>query len=129
MIPLKSRNNEKPIFFLEFGYVDSVGSPYNAQDSNCERKIFIDEDGNGLDDGEEQQANFYQALFNIMDTYPDVVNGVFLFGMMMADDNVWDSGHHIGDPGFGNLREPSIRNKLAETIVRNYYSSHEKEYD
>jgi len=78
-------------------------------------RIFQDRDENSLDDGEETQANIYQALFNVMDKHPGVVNGTFLWGMEMADYE--QAGRFSLSRGF------SVREKLSENVVRDYYGA------
>ena len=112
--PLKNRNPTKPIVFLEYGYTDSVKSPYIPNSEEFIQKLFIDQDGNGLDDGEETQANIYQALFNVMNNNADILKGAFLWGHMMMDNNEWDNS-------FANMRGFHVRSKLSEEIVRSQY--------
>ncbi len=116
LIPLQASNPGKPIYFTEFGYVDSLGAPYVAKSDEFTCRAFSDQDGNGLDDGEEMQANIYQAFFNVMDRHPGVVNGAFLWGMMMADDDRWANS-------FADLRGFDFRDKLAEDVARAYYGA------
>ena len=65
LIPLRDRNPEKPIVFLEFGYVNAIEAPYQPNYSEFEPWEFEDNDGNGLDDSQEAQANIYEAFFNV----------------------------------------------------------------
>jgi hypothetical protein len=114
LIPLQAANPDRPIYFTEFGAADSVLSPYNANIDNFSCRFFYDADGNGLDDGEETQANIYQALFNVMDRHPGVVNGTFLWEMWSVTDEqyaTWET----------QFRSNSVRGKLAEDVVRAYY--------
>ncbi|MFC1935634.1 hypothetical protein ACFLX9_02595 [Chloroflexota bacterium] len=114
LIPLQNRNPGKPIVFTEFGYVDSVMSPYMASMDEFSDKIFKDKDGNGLDDGEEVQSNVYESFFDAMDRHPGVVQGAFLWDTMMGTQQQWQQA-------FGSLRNFSIRDKLVEDIVRTWY--------
>jgi len=120
LIPLQAANPNRPIYFAEFGYVDSVQSPYEPWFDEFKRRIFDDADGNGLDDGEETQSNIYQALFNVMDRHPGMLDGTFLWGMMMADDDQWAVS-------FAQMREFSVRNKLSEDVVRSHYGAEPRE--
>jgi hypothetical protein len=114
LLPLQARNGGLPIVFTEFGYVDSPAALENALADEFMPKVFTDRDGNGLDDGEEVQANAYQALFNVMTWYPDVVKGAFLWDVMMATEEEYQSS-------FGQMRTFNIRDKLAEDVARNTY--------
>jgi len=120
LIPLQAANLNRPIYFIEFGYSDSILSPYNPSADEFRRRIFSDIDGNGSDDGEEAQANIYEALYNVMDRHPGVVNGTFLWGMMMADTEQWAVS-------FAQMREFSVRDKLSEDVVRNFYGAEPRE--
>jgi len=115
LIPLQERNGGLPIFFTEFGYVDSVQSLLQADIDSFIDKVFADADGNGLDDGEETQANAYEAFFNVVDRHPGVVEGAFLWGHQMTTDELWDNS-------FGRMRTFSVRDKLAEEVVRTRYA-------
>ena len=64
LVPLKNRNPLLKIIFVEFGYVDVLGSPFYADSDSFIDRVFTDNDGNGLDDGQEQQHNIYNAFFN-----------------------------------------------------------------
>ena len=90
LVPLGGRNPERPIMFLEYGAMDLVETP--AEPGNVAGFppfVFVDSDGDGLDDGRETQANLYQGLLNAMDRYPGVVNGVFWWDNWMASDEYW----------------------------------------
>jgi len=116
LIPLRDANPDRPVFFTEFGYVDSVGAPNQPNMDEISCRVFSDADANGLDDGEETQANIYQALFNIMDKHNGVVNGIFTWDTFMADNELWANT-------YAQLREWSVRDKLAEDIVRSNYGA------
>ena len=117
LVPLRQNNPGKPIYFLEFGYVDAVGSPHMPSIREFENKFMEDADQNGLDDGEETQANIHEAFFQVNANYSTLVNGAFLWGNQMASDIDWANS-------FGQLRDFAIRGKLAENIVRNTYASY-----
>ena len=116
LIPLQQRNPGKPIIFTEFGYVDSVEALRMASADEFTDMIFKDKDDDGLDEGQETQANCYQAFFNLMDRYPGVVEGAFLWDTMMATEEQWEQS-------FGTMRTFSIRQKLAEDIARQRYEA------
>ncbi|MCW5634079.1 MAG: hypothetical protein KIT17_12160 [Rubrivivax sp.] len=114
LLPLKARNPGKPIVFTEFGYVDSTRAPFEPNAEAFTPRIFVDRDGNTLDDGEETQAHIIRALFNVMSRRADVVEGAFLWETMMADGPTWAAG-------FAGMRTMSVRAKLAEVDVRAEY--------
>ena len=116
LIPMHAANPDRPIYFTEFGAADSVISPYAPNEDNFVCRFFRDADGNGLDDGEETQANIYQALFNVMNMHPGVVNGVFTWEMWMASNEQWVLWE-------SQYRSNSIRDKLAEDVLRAYYGA------
>ena len=81
LIPLHGRNPDRPIVFLEYGAPAAVESPADpAGDWTAEPFVFTDMNGNGVDDGNETQANVYQALLATMSGHPGVLNGVFWWG-------------------------------------------------
>ena len=117
LLPLKAANPDRPILLLEFGYKDSLAATTKQGNKGKDERIFQDQDGNGLDDGAETQENIYQAFFNTMNKYPNIVQGAFLWGNQMASDSEWsESRGHL-------LRGKSIRNKLVEEVVRATYES------
>ena len=112
--PLKKRNGDRPMFFTEFGYVDSKEALRMANADEFTKKMFMDKDGNGMDDGEEVQANAYAALFNTMDNYPDLLTGAFLWDVNMATEQQYKQT-------YAQMRTFNIRGKLAEEVVRGHY--------
>ncbi len=80
----------------------------------AELKGLMDENRKGLDDGEETQANIFQAFFNASETYPGIVNGTFFWDNWIATDAMWAET-------WLNRRSLAIRGKLAETVVRDGY--------
>ena len=120
LTPLKDRNPDLPILFLEFGYVDALGSPFLATTDAFINKILIDNNGNGLDDGEEQQANAHESFYSVNEEFNRLVQGTFLWGNQISGDDDWNSS-------FGQMRTFSIRNKLAEDIVATWYEFYKPE--
>ena len=114
VIPLKNRNPNLPLLFLEFGYVDVVGSPYFADLDCFTTSAFRDDDGNGKDDGEETQANIHEAFFKVNERHNRLVQGVFLWGNDIASIARWQNS-------FGQQRTHAVRNKLAAQVVKDYY--------
>ena len=122
LIPLAARNPGRPIVFLEYGALDTVEGP--AEPGNAsgayQPPVFIDADGNGLDDGRETQANMFQALLNTMAQHPGILNGAFFWDNWMASEDIWqDDGFWVGTRTFG------IRGRrLAEEVVRSAYEGY-----
>lgn len=114
LIPLQNRNPGIPILFTEFGYVDTLIAPLTPFAQAGTQFDLKDSDGNGLDDGQEVQANIYAAFFNIMDRHPGVVQGAFLWDNWMAGDYEWKRTA-------GGQRGGAVQGKLAETVVREHY--------
>lgn len=110
LIPLKNRYPDKPIVFTEFGYVVAVEAPYNPSSEERRNTIekIIDNDENGKDDAQEQQANIYEAFFNTVDKYPNLVKGAF----------TWQESFPEGD----YVDIWGVRTKFAEEVVRNRYA-------
>ena len=116
LVPLANRNPGKPIVFLEYGAEDTVSGPVSPGASDFNPFVFQDEDGNGIDDGREMQANMFQALINTMERYPGVVNGILWTENWVASDQKW--AEH-----WGNRRGFSVRGKPSEAVVRAAYES------
>ena len=114
LIPLQKRNPGKDIFFLEFGYTDSTGSVVKPNSDEFNNYIFTDKNSDKLDDGEETQANIYEAFFNAVDSHPGLLKGAFLWGNMMSSDKQWNE-NEFGDK---TMRMFMIRGRLSEEIVR-----------
>ena len=114
LIPLKDRNPNLPILFLEFGYCDSVQAPYLPSSEEFTTRVFTDSNENGIDDGAETQANIYEAFFSSIDNHPDVIQGAFLWGHSMISEQNWENY-------WSSIREFSVRGKVAEEIVRATY--------
>ena len=114
LLPLRSYNG-RPVVFLEYGAIDRVDAPANPALPDHSEFVFEDGNGNGVDDGWETQANMLQAWFEVMDRYPDVVHGAFLWDNWLASDELW--GEYWA--GHGNF---SVRDKPAEDVVRAQYA-------
>ena len=113
--PLKARNPNLPIVFLEFGYNDVVAAPFDPVSSSFIQRVFGDANNNGVDDGEETQANCLSAFFSVNSLRNNLINGTFLWDNFMASNQEWANS-------FGKLRSTSIRSKMSEDIVRQYYA-------
>ena len=121
VIPLSNDNPGRPIVFLEYGAMDVVATPYRPADASEQGTpfVFMDANGNGVDDGRETQANIYQAVLNTMESYPAVVNGLFFWDNWMTSDELWSEW-------WGTRRTFSIRGKPAEEVVRAAYESYRR---
>ncbi len=78
--------------------------------------VFTDKDGNGLDDGEETQANLYQGLINAVNDNPGLVNGIFFYDNWVTTDELWNGN-------YAHKRSLSIKGKLSEEVIRAAYKS------
>ena len=121
LIPMSNDNPGRPIVFLEYGAVDVVAAPHDPADSSEQGRhfVFSDANGNGVDDGRETQANIYRAVFNTVETYPGVVNGLFFWDNWMASDELWSES-------WAGYRTYHIRGKPAGEVVRAAYESYRR---
>ena len=115
LVPLAEETPGRPIVLLEYGAKDRVEAGGTPNLPGFPPFVFTDENGNGVDDGRETQANVYRAMFNVMDSYPGVVNGAFLWDNWIAGDELW-AGY------WANHRAYAVRDKPAEEIVRSVYA-------
>ena len=114
--PLAADHPDLPIVFLEFGYTDYPGAASNPNAVGFIDREMIDRDANGLDDGQEEQAAILSAFFRVVEENPDVLDGVFSWGEMIAPDSIWAAD-------FGCKRSHAVRQKLAEDVIREAYGS------
>ena len=125
LIPLAERNPDRPIVFLEYGALDTVEAPAEpgGPSGSFQPPVFIDADGNGLDDGRETQANMFQALFNTMSRHPGILNGAFFWDNWISSEEIWqDDGYWVGTRTF------SLRGRLlAEEVVRTAYEGYKNQ--
>ena len=115
LLPLSGRNPGRPVVFLEYGAKDMVEAAGTPNLPGFPAFVFADSNGNGVDDGHETQANIYQAMLSVMDSYPGVVNGAFLWDNWIAGDELW-AEYWAGRRAF------AIRDKPSEEIVRSVYA-------
>ncbi len=119
LVPLANRNPGRALVFTEFGAMDVVAAPADTGGDHGlfgTRRVFADQNANGLDDGEEAQANIFQAFFNASGRYPGTVNGAFFWDNWIATDAMW-ADHWLGRRSF------AFRGKVAEEVVRTEYAS------
>ena len=115
LIPVAAMN-ELPMVFLEYGIPDTVDAPSEPAGFPDDPKApFSDVNRNGLDDGQEQQANVIEAMLGTMSGYPGVVYGAFFWDNWIASDEGWA---HDVEAGY---RTYSFRDKLGEHVVRARY--------
>jgi hypothetical protein len=115
LIPLKERNPGLPLYFLEFGCTDKPGGASAPVDSTKPPRVFVDRNHDGLDDGEEEQANYYEALFRTVQEYPGVLNGVFSWSEPIAPESMYLSNVYC-------VRATGVRGKLSERVLREEFS-------
>ena len=121
LVPLKERNPDLDVIFTEFGYTNAIWAPYRPDVFTSRPWIWQDSDRNGLDDSQEVQAHIYEALFNVNERHDRLVSGAFLWGHEWASDDDWGSDRW-GKEG-GLAIHFSVRDRLAEDVVRSYYAS------
>ena len=117
LLPLAARNPGRAIVFTEYGSMDVVEAPADPSSGarHGELKTLVDRNRNGLDDGEETQANIFQAFFNASSSQPDLVNGAFFWDNWIATDAMWAEF-------WLDRRSFAVRGKLAEAVVRDSYA-------
>ena len=101
LLPLRQRNPNLDIVFLEFGY----GGGKIV-------RVFTDENGNRLNDREEAYANLLSAFFNVNESFDRLVAGAFLWSHFWSSDRDWAT-----DPTYN----AAVRDEVAEDVVRDYY--------
>lgn len=117
LAPFASANPGLPILFLEFGYTDAVGSACGPNRMEYSTKVFIDRGENGLDDGEEEQPHICASRFRALQEFPDVLDGPFLWGDMVATDRPL-TGNRTSD-----TFAPSIQQELAQQVVSDAFAA------
>lgn len=112
LLPLQQANPGRPIMFTEVGFVDDIRAPADPSIDTYHEKLFLDLNGNDLDDGQEVQANIIEAFYRTRETYP-VVQGTFWW------DHAMDSDGDV--EGLAHLLSHTVRGKLAEDVLRLAY--------
>ena len=117
LAPLAGRNPGRAIVFTEYGSMDVVEAPADPSSGarHSEPKTLVDRNRNGLDDGEETQANIFEAFFETSARYPGLVNGAFFWDNWIATDAMW-ADYWLDRRSF------AVRGKLAEAVVRGAYA-------
>ena len=114
LIPMAERNPGRPMVFLEYGAPDIVQAPADPARFPAENQhvVFVDANGNGLEDGAEVQDNMYRALFEVMNAHPGLMYGAFF----------WDTWIYEGQrDALSRYRAYSFNGKLSEHTVREWY--------
>jgi len=112
--PLRWRYPDKPILFMELGGVDHPDAYFNHAAGRGSAKMLFDANMNGLDDGEEVQANIYQAFFDTVDANPGILQGLFSWGEQIETREKWEQW-------LAGVRHHSTRGKLAQRVVCQEY--------
>jgi len=115
-IPSAVTMSSPGLTYASVGFVDDVRAPGDPTLEEFLPKMFSDLNGNGLDDGEETQANILEAFFRALQTYP-IVDAAFLW------DHAIDADAEI--EALSHLRSTRVRGKLAEEIIRLVYRGSE----
>ena len=117
LVPLAGRNPGRALVFTEYHAIDVVEAPADTASATRqgEARVFTDENRNGLDDGEETQANILEAYFNTSERYPGIMNGAFLWDNWITTEALWQEW-------WAGRRNFDIRGKLAEEVVRAEYA-------
>ena len=76
--------------------------------------VFVDTNGNGIEDGAEVQDNMYRALFEVMNAHPGLMYGAFFWDTWITVyEGQWDAR--------SRYRAYSFNGKLSEHTVREWY--------
>ncbi len=117
LLPLKKEFPDKPIVFLEYLNKTSLYAGYDGpltddrpEPNNLLERKLTDRNSNQIDDAMEQQANVHQALFNVIDQEPGLIDGIFFWG-----EDYWDKSSRYSD-------EEGVRGKPAQKVIADWYS-------
>jgi hypothetical protein len=88
--PARSIYPRRPIVFTEIGYTDDVNSPFNQQAGATQPEPA--HAAGTPTPGMVQQANIYQALFNVNARHGDLVAGTFFWGNDYFPYNAFQCG-------------------------------------
>jgi len=116
LVPLAERHPDLPIMLLEFGFTNTVIAPWDPTANNFQPMVFDDANGNGIDDGDETQANLLTAFFNVAADHPGIIDGVFMWEHRMANDNIWSYWVH-------DWRMLAVRQRPAESVVQTAFET------
>jgi len=106
LIPRQAANPGKPLVFTEFGYTTDVGS---AATQSANLGAPEPSAAAGVPAGQQQQANIFQAFFNVNAKNNYLLRGAFIWGMSSIHD--YECSHIV----FGFYCKAS-----AETVKKAY---------
>ncbi len=112
--PLHNKYPDIPLFFTDFGSVNSVVSAFSPTSNSGDLFIFEDHNSNGIDDGNEQQRNIFQAFFNVNRNNNYLVRGTNFFGNSIDYNPAtreWFTTH----------RSMQLYGKPVEEVIRSEY--------
>ena len=115
LLPAQRANSGRPIIFLEGSFTNSIGAPYESHHTGSGTDS--DEDGDGINDGQQTQANLFQAWFNVMNRYKKNVKGLFIWHRGIWSDEVYEFTLSSNDITL------STRGLLADEVVRETYGA------
>ena len=114
LVPIQARNLGTPIVFIDTGTTDSVNAPCLPLDQTNATYIYTDLNDNGTDDGMEQQANIYHALFNVNEDNNYLVGGMKFFGYAI------DTNPYVFAAN-NSTRNMERHGRPAEQVIRSAY--------
>jgi hypothetical protein len=116
LVPIRANNPNTPIVFTETAVTDSVNAPDNPLADLDTAYVFSDANANGIDDGMEQQANIYQALFNVNKAFNYLVRGTTFFGFPIDTNPFIFAANN-------STRNSVLHGRPAEQVLRNAYGA------
>jgi hypothetical protein len=115
-VPIRANNPNTPIIFTDTGASDSVNIPSNPLSDSGAAYVFSDANNNGIDDGMEQQANMFQALFNVNRAFNYLVRGTTFWGFNIDTNPFIFAANN-------NTRNTELHSRPAEQVLRNAYGA------
>jgi hypothetical protein len=117
LLPLTERYPDLPIMLLEMAYSNALIAASQPAGDSYTPMGFEDSNGNGLDDGDETQANLWSAFFSVTAAHPGVIDGVFVWDNMIATQEEWRRD-------WADIhRMTAIRLRPAEAVVREWFDT------
>ncbi|MBF0501867.1 MAG: hypothetical protein HQM09_17145 [Candidatus Riflebacteria bacterium] len=114
LLPLQNNNPGIPIIFSDCGCANTVNAPFFPCDQSGQTYVFSDLNGNGVDDGMEQQAIYFQGLLNTNRTFNYLLRGT-ICAWSMIDTDPTIANYYL------THRDIQIRGKPAELVISNAY--------
>jgi len=118
VVPVQTMNPGIPIVFTSVGTIDSVNTLLNPLSDSGAPYEFTDSNGDGVDDGMEQQRNYYQALVNVNKARNYPVRGLDFWGFSIDTDPsiaAYNDAH----------RTSELHGKPAEQVISATYAEWE----